>query len=171
MPSAGGRQVGLQHRPHLADETLAAERFDHPACQSGVDEAPDCGRTTCLRRGWRASLRDGLAALEAVPLGAADLGRALLRVGVVALPGSPGPTRATPQIDIRSTFERHKPSHWPERFAALASPVDLVHELIEIRVSSQFARREQERVCKSKDDVGARRPAPFEASNRPARDA
>ena len=115
MPSAGGGQVGLQHRPHLADETLAAERFDHPACQSGVDEAPDCGRTICLRRGWPASLRDGLAALEAVSLGAADLGRALLRVGVVALPGSPGPTRATPQVDVRGAFEWQESSQWPDR--------------------------------------------------------
>ncbi len=79
----------------------------HPAAKRRIAVVHTC-RSWLYAHEWRNS-GGGLAAFETVSLGAADLGRAFLGVGVVALPREPGPTRATAQIDIWRACERLKP--------------------------------------------------------------
>jgi hypothetical protein len=107
------------------------------------------------------------AAFETVALGASDLGCAFLRVSVVALPGKPGATQATSEIDIRGACdERRKPPQRSERTAALTLPEGFARELIEIRIPRQFAGGEHERVCESQNHVAPGRPTMFDAGGR-----
>jgi hypothetical protein len=113
---------------------------------------------------WRNS-GGGLAVFEAVSLGAADLGRAFLRVGVVALPGQPGATQATAKIDIWRACDRLKPPQRSERTAARTAPERFACEPIEIRTPRQFAGGEHEHASESHNRVTPGRPAMFDAGD------